>query len=280
MKLEGKTALITGGARGQGRSHALFLAREGADIVVCDLVEDLEQVPYALGTEADLAETVRLVEETGRRCVSLHADVRNSAQVQAAVDACLAEFGHLDIAIANAGIWSAHQLVEMSDESWQTVIDINLTGVFHTIRAAARPMIDQGTGGRIIATSSTAGRAGMMNFGNYVATKWGVLGLIKTAALELAEHSITANAVCPGAVSTDMMFENKALYSVFRPELENPTTADVEETIMSDIHKLPTPWIEAADVSKIVLFLASDDGRYISGTGIDVTAGLSATWGA
>lgn len=277
--LEGKTALITGAARGQGRTHAVALAKEGVNIVCTDLHEEISPVPYKMAVASDLDETVRLVEAEGVKAAKMTVDVRDPDAVDAAADLAIEQFGSLDIACPNAGIWAAEELAKMTDEQWQTVIDINLTGVFYTVRAAARKMIPQESG-RIICTSSTAGRSGMMNFGNYVATKWGVLGLVKTAALELAPHHITVNAICPASVKTDMMFENKALYHVFRPDLEDPTTEEIEETIMEALHKLPEPWIEPEEISDLVVFLASDKGKHITGTGIDITMGLSATWGA
>jgi SDR family mycofactocin-dependent oxidoreductase len=278
--LYGKTALITGAARGQGRTHAVALAKAGANIVCTDLHQpDMESVPYKLSIESDLGETVRQVEAEDARAVSMTVDVRDAGQVDAAAERAVSEFGSLDIVCANAGILSFAPLAEMTDEQWQTVIDINLTGVFNTVRAAARKMIPQESG-RIICTSSSSARAGTANFGNYVASKWGVLGMVKSAALELAPHHITVNAICPGVVKTKMMFENQAIYDLFRPELENPTTADVEATIVEAIHKLPEPWIEPEEISDLVVFLASDSGRHITGTGIDITSGLSATWSA
>jgi SDR family mycofactocin-dependent oxidoreductase len=278
-ELEGKVALITGAARGMGRTHAVALARQGASVVVSDLHEEISPVPYALADADDLAETVRLVEAEDSRALAITADVRKSDQVDAAAARAVEEFGSLDVVCANAGIWAASDLASMTDEQWQTVIDINLTGVFHTVRAAANQMVPQGSG-TIICTASTAARSGMANFGNYVAAKWGVLGLVKTAALELAPHSITVNAICPACVKTDMMYENQALYGVFCPDLEEPTTADVEGVILEALHKLPEPWIEPEEVSDIVVFLASERGKHITGTGIDITSGVSATWGA
>ena len=278
-ELAGKTALVTGAGRGQGRTHAVALAREGANVVVTDLHQDISPVPYTLASEDDLAETVSLVEAEDVRALSLTVDVRDSAQLEQAAERAVAEFGSLDIVCANAGIWAAADLASMTDEQWKTVIDINLTGVFFTVRAAAHQMVPQGSG-RIICTASTAARSGMANFGNYVAAKWGVLGLMKTAALKLAPHGITVNAICPACVKTDMMYENYALYGIFCPDLDEPTTADVEEVIVTGLHKLPDPWIEPEEVSDIVVFLASERGSHITGTGIDITAGLSATWGA
>lgn len=278
-ELEGKTALVTGAGRGQGRTHAVALAREGANVVVADLHEEISPVPYAMSSEGDLAETVRLVEAEGVKALPMTVDVRDSAQAEASAQRAAAEFGSLDVVCANAGIWAASDLASMSDEQWGTVIDINLTGVFHTVRAAARQMVPQGSG-RIICTASTAARSGMANFGNYVAAKWGVLGLMKTAALELAPHGITVNAICPACVKTDMMYENQALYGIFCPDLDQPTTADVEEVILTGLHKLQDPWIAPEEISDVVVYLASERGRHITGTGIDITAGLSATWGA
>src|SRR6476659_2457001 len=163
-RLEGKVAMVTGGARGQGRSHAVAFAREGADVVVCDIDQQVETVPYPLSGAADLEETARLVREQGRRCLAQAADVRDAAQVDGVVDAALAEFGRVDVLAANAGVWAASQLSEMSDELWRDVVEINLYGVFHAIRAVSRPMIEQGSG-RIIATASTAARSGLPNMG-------------------------------------------------------------------------------------------------------------------
>jgi SDR family mycofactocin-dependent oxidoreductase len=276
--LEGKVALITGAARGQGRSHAVALARQGADIVVCDIAAELASVPYPGATPEDMEETVRQVEAADRRCLSMVADVRDSAQMQAVVDRGLAELGRLDIAVANAGIWSAQYVVEMTDEVWREVVDTNLTGVFNTLRAAARPMIDRGEGGRLMATASVAARNGMPMFANYTSAKWGVIGLMKTLASELGPHNITANAICPAMVRSPMT-ENQALVDLMCAGIDSPTVADMEQIILT-MHKLPTPWIEVEDISRLVTFLASDDARYISGAAIDVSAGQSATWSA
>jgi SDR family mycofactocin-dependent oxidoreductase len=276
--LEGRVALVTGGARGQGRSHAVAFAREGAEVVVCDIDQPIATVPYPLSRADDLQETARLVREQGRGCLPVIADVRDPAQVDAVVENALAEFGRVDILAANAGVWADAPVVEMTDQLWRDVLEINLYGVFHAIRAVARPMIDQRFG-RIIATASTAARAGMPNMGSYVASKWGVLGLVKTAALELGEYNITVNAVCPGAVESGMT-TNDALYRLFLPDAETPLRAEAEEIIRTSMHKLPVGWMDPIEITNVVLFLASDAGRYISGTGIDVTAGQSGTWSA
>lgn len=272
-KLDGKVALITGGARGQGRSHALTLAREGADIVVCDIAAQMATVPYPMATAAQLEETVRLVEELDRRCLAVRADVRDSGQVAAAVERAISEFGKIDILLANAGILSFSPIAEMSDQVWNEMIAVNLTGVFNSIRAVLPHMIRQKSG-RIVATSSVAGRMGMANIGHYAAAKWGVLGLVKSLALEVAEHGITVNAVCPTTVSTDMI-HNEGTYRLFRPDLPNPTREDAIPAFQS-LNALPIPWVEAQDISNAILFLVSDDARYITGEAIHVAAGCTA----
>jgi (+)-trans-carveol dehydrogenase len=279
-RLQGKVAVVTGAARSQGRSHAINLAREGASVVVGDIGSQIESAPYALSSAADLQETVRLVEHEDQRCIGMTADVRDSSAVDALFERAVSEFGRVDIAVSNAAIFAADLLVDMSDEQWNDVMNVNATGSFHTVRAAGRHMIEQGEGGRIICISSTAGRQGMMHFGNYAASKWAVLGLMKSASMELAPHNITVNAICPGATKTNLIFENPRVYELFCPDKENPTTADVEEVILRDLHKLPVPWIEPQDISNSVIFLASDDARYVTGMALDVNCGLSSTWSA
>jgi SDR family mycofactocin-dependent oxidoreductase len=272
-QLEGRVALITGGARGQGRAHAVTLAGEGADIAVCDVVAPLPTVPYELASEADMDETARRVEALGRRCVTARADVRDSTQVGAAVDAALAAFGRVDILVANAGICTFAPLAEMSDDMWEETIDTNLTGVFKSMRAVIPAMRAQG-GGRIVATSSMGGRMGMANLGHYVASKWGVIGLVKSLALELAEHGITVNAVCPSTVDTPMA-HNPALYGLFCPDMVAPTRADVEP-VYTRMNPMRVPWLDPQDVADAVAFLVSDRARHVSGTAMEVSAGGSA----
>lgn len=276
--LDGRVAFVTGAGRGQGRAHALAFAREGASVIVCDLDQPLPEAPYAMSTKRDLDETVELIEKAGSRGLGVVADVRDLEQVNEAVRAGLDAFGHVDILAANAGINAPSALADMSVETWQTVIDINLTGVFNAMRSVIPHMIEQ-RWGRIIATASTAGRQGQQNIGNYSAAKWGVIGLIKTAAIELGKYNITANAVCPALVQTAMT-NSPYLYKLFRPELENPGLADIEDIIMSDFHELPIPWIQPEEVSEILVFLASERGRHMSGSAIDITAGMSARWSA
>ena len=273
-KLDGRVALITGGARGQGRSHALTLAREGADIVICDIAAQIDTVPYPMGTKEQLDETVSLVEDLDRRCVAVQADVRDGAQMKAVVDRALSEFGKIDILLANAGIFSFGTIAEMSDQMWADMIDTNLTGVFNSIRAVLPHMIERRSG-RIVATASMAGRVGMPNIAHYVAAKWGVIGLVKSVAMEVAQYGITVNAVCPTGVDTDMI-QNEHAYRLFLPDMENPTREDAAKAFAA-LNALPIHWVEPQDISNAILFLVSDDARYITGNAMPVAAGQNAS---
>jgi SDR family mycofactocin-dependent oxidoreductase len=272
-RFDGKVVLITGGARGQGRSHALKFASEGADVAFCDIAAQIDTVPYPMGRQADLAETVKLVEELDRRCVGDVADVRDLAQVQAFVDRAKTELGRVDFLLANAGIFSFGTVAELDSTTWQDMIDTNLTGVFHAMRAVLPTMIEQGSG-RIVATSSMAGKLGFANVGHYVAAKWGVIGLAKSAAIEVAAHGVTVNVICPTNVATDMI-QNSAAYRLFRPDLENPTQEDAIPGFQS-LNPIPVPWVEPVDISNAMAFLCSDDARYITGETLAVAAGFNA----
>ncbi|MDF1603735.1 mycofactocin-coupled SDR family oxidoreductase [Nocardioides sp. YIM 152315] len=271
-RVEGKVAFITGAARGQGRSHAVRLAQEGADIIAVDAMKDMDTVPYPMATEDDMAETVRLVEALGRRIVTAHADVRDYDSLKEAVDTGVAELGHLDIVSANAGILSFGSVEELDEATWGQMIDINLSGVWRTAKAAAPVMVAQGTGGSIVLTSSVAGLRSYGGVGHYVSAKHGVVGLMKTLAQELAEHRIRVNSVNPTQVDTEMV-QHQAMYDLFSPDLEHPTKDDFAaasgETIL-----LPIPWVESIDVSNAVLFLASDESRFITGVALPVDGGV------
>jgi SDR family mycofactocin-dependent oxidoreductase len=271
-RVAGKVAFITGAARGQGRSHAIRLAQEGADIIAVDLLADVPGIPYAGATEADLAETVKQVESLDRRIVATKADVRDFAALKAAVDDGVAQLGGLDIVSANAGIGtSPHKSWEIDDDTWQTMIDINLTGVWHAAKAAIPHLIEGGNGGSIILTSSAAGLQAYENIAHYVSAKHGVVGLMRTLALELAPYSIRVNSIHPTQVDTPMI-QNEATYKLFRPDLEHPTREDFAPASQS-VNALPIPWVEPVDISNAVLFLASDEGRYITGVTLPVDAG-------
>lgn len=272
-KFDGKVALITGAARGQGRSHALTFAREGADIAMCDITSQMKSVPYPMSTPDDLAETARLVEDMGRRCVVTTVDVRDAEQVDGFVQRTRAELGRIDFCLANAGIFTFSTIAEMDEQTWVEMIDTNLTGTFHTLRAVVPTMTEQGYG-RIVATASMAGKLGFPNVGHYCATKWGVIGLVKALAQEVAGLGITVNAVCPTAVDTTMI-QNEAAYRLFMPEAEHPTREEVTPRFQA-INAIPVPWVESADVSAAMVFLCSDEARYVTGETISVAAGANA----
>jgi len=275
--LDGKVAVITGAGRGQGRSHAVALARQGASIAVCDIDTQYSWVPYDMTEKRDLEETASLVRSLGGKCLAVTADVRDPRQVESFIQSTMEEFGHIDILSASAGVWAPAQIADMSDEIWRDTIDTNLGGVFHAIRAVAPHMVRQ-RGGRIVATSSMCGRRGTPNLAAYTASKWGVIGLVKTAAVELGAHNITVNAICPSYVDTPMI--NFDSYNrMFRPDLEYPTRETSEEIVRTQ-HALPIGSLPAEDVSAALLYLVSDGARYVSGTALDITAGMSAQWNA
>ena len=271
-RLDGKVAFITGAARGQGRSHALRLAQEGADIIAIDIVDQMSTVPYGMATPDDLAETVRQIEALDRRIIATKADVRDYAQVKNAVDEGVAQLGKLDIVSANAGIFSFGTMEELTDEEWDELQDVNLKGVWHTAKATI-PHLRANKGGSMILTSSSAGVKAVPNIGHYVAAKHGVIGLMKTLALELAPDMIRVNTVNPTSVNTDMI-QNSATYELFAPDLpEAERTKEVIGERFKAMNALPIPWVEPVDISNAVLFLASDAARYITGVVFPVDAG-------
>jgi SDR family mycofactocin-dependent oxidoreductase len=271
-RVEGKVAFITGAARGQGRSHAVRLAQEGADIIAVDICADVRGLPYAGATQADLAETVREVEALDRRIHAVTADVRDYGAVANAVADGVAQFGRLDIVAANAGIGSSpHEAAELEEQTWQDMIDVNLTGVWHAAKAAIPHLKAGGQGGSIVLTSSAAGLKGYANIAHYVSAKHAVVGLMKTLAVELAPHFIRVNSIHPTQVDTPMI-QNEATWRLFRPDLDHPTRADFEPASQA-MNLLPIPWVEPADISNAVLFLASDEARYITGVPLPVDAG-------
>ncbi|MCO1656965.1 mycofactocin-coupled SDR family oxidoreductase [Pseudonocardia humida] len=272
-KFDGKVVLITGGARGQGRSHALRFAQEGADVAFCDIASQLDTVPYPMAQPSDLDDTVKMVEDLDRRCVAARADVRDLGEVQAFVEQASTELGRVDFLLANAGILSMSSIAEMDSATWQEMIDTNLTGVFHAMRAVLPIMIEQNHG-RIVATSSTAGKMGFPNIGHYAAAKWGVIGLVKSLAREVAANGITVNAVCPTTVDTPMV-QNEPTYRLFLPDSAEPSREEAMPVFQA-MNAIPVPWVEAVDISNAMAFLCSDEARYITGETIAVAAGMTA----
>lgn len=276
-RVAGKVAFISGAARGQGRSHCLRLAEEGAAIIAVDACEDFETVPYPMASEDDLAETVRLVEKSGGRILARKADVRDRAALAACVEEGVAEFGPVDVVSANAAILNPARYDQISDQAWHEVLDVNVVGAYNTCAVALPSMLAAGKGGSIVLTSSCSGARGTLNLGHYAAAKHGVIGLMRSLAKELAEHSIRVNAVLPTIVNTDMGL-NDAVLALFRPDLEAPTLEDAIPGFYKQ-NLLPITWIEAIDVSNALLFLASDEARYITSVVLPVDAGALETSG-
>lgn len=271
-RVGGKVAFITGAARGQGRSHAIRLAEEGADVIALDLCGDVEEVPYAGATRGDLDDTVAAVRALGRRAVPVMADTRDVQAVSRAVADGLAELGRLDVVCANAGIITAPSaLHEMSDAAWDVMMDVNVKGVWNTCRAAIPHMLGLGHGGSIVLTSSVAGLRAYPLIGNYVTAKHAIVGLMRTLAVELAPHGIRVNSVHPTQVPTPMIM-NDVVSRMFVPESEHPTPAEFEAA-STETNLLPVPWVEPVDVSNAVLFLASDEARYLTGVTLPIDAG-------
>ncbi|UNB54523.1 mycofactocin-coupled SDR family oxidoreductase [Mycolicibacterium sp. YH-1] len=273
-RVQGKVAFITGAARGQGRAHAIRLAEEGADIIALDLCGPVEGVPYRASTPEDLEETVGLVERLDRRIVALQADVRDSDQLQDAVRAGVSEFGRLDIVIANAGILTVAPAHEWTENQWQTMLDINLSGVWRTAKAVIPTLIEQGQGGSIIATSSVLGLKGAAGAVGYVAAKFGVTGIVKSLAHELAPHRIRVNSLHPTNVRTELM-DNTMVRKVFRPDLADPTYDDAIDSY-AVLNLWDVPWVESVDVANAALWLASDEARFVTGSAIPVDLGATA----
>ena len=274
-RVEGKVAFITGAARSQGRSHALRLAEEGADIIAVDLAGPVDSIAmYPPASEQDLDETVRLVEALDRRIVATKVDVRDSGALKAAVDDGVAQLGRLDIVLGNAGVFEIQPALEVTDDAWREMIDINLTGVWNTCKAALPHLIEGGRGGAIVLTSSTAGLKGTPNTIHYTAAKHGVVGIMRTLAMEFASHSIRVNTVHPCAVDT-VMIQNKKTWGLFTPDEPDPSQ-DKAETVFASLNALPVPWVESRDISNAILFLVSDEARYITGVTLPVDAGYTA----
>jgi len=272
-RVEGKVAFITGAARGQGRSHAVRLAQEGADIIavdICTPISSSSEIPPS--TPDDLAETADLIKGLNRRIVTAEVDVRDYDALKAAVDNGVEQLGRLDIICANAGIGNGGQTLDKtSEDDWRDMIDVNLSGVWKTVKAAVPHLISQGQGGSIILISSVGGLKAYPHTGHYIAAKHGVVGLMRTFAVELGQHFIRVNSVHPTNVNTPM-FMNEGTMKLFRPDLKNPGPDDLKVAAQF-MHVLPIGWVEAVDISNAVLFLASDESRYITGLPVTVDAG-------
>ncbi len=271
-RVEGKVAFITGAARGQGRSHAVRLAQEGANIIAIDICKQIDSVRIPLSTPEDLAETADLVKGYNRRIYTAEVDVRDYDAMKAAVDAGVEQLGRLDIIIANAGIGNGGATLDKTGErDWTDMIDVNLSGVWKTVKAGVPHILAGGRGGSIILTSSVGGLKAYPHTGHYIAAKHGVVGLMRTFAVELGQHNIRVNSVHPTNVNTPL-FMNEGTMKLFRPDLQNPGPDDMA-VVAQMMHVLPIGWVEAEDISNAVLFLASDEARYITGVTLPIDAG-------
>jgi SDR family mycofactocin-dependent oxidoreductase len=271
-RLEGKVALITGAARGMGRSHAIRLAEEGAAIVALDICHDIDNASTGLASQADLAETALLVEKAGGSVVALEADVRDLEALQRAASTAVDHFGSLDIVCANAAIASFGPSWELSEDAWRDVMDVNLTGSWHTAKACLPVMIEGGRGGSIVFVNSVNGLKSGAGISHYAASKHGVVGLMKSLASEVGRHGIRVNSVHPTMVGTAMTM-NEAAFRRYLPEVDQPTVADMER-LMEGRHALDVAMIEPVDVSNAVLWLASDEARYVTGITLPIDAGM------
>lgn len=266
---DGKVAFVTGAGHGQGRSHAQHYAKHGADVVVTDINQNMDTVPYDLGTSDELEETASLVEDEGQEALAIEMDVRDESDVEAAVDRAVDHFGHIDILANNAGIASMADAVEMEEAMWDEMIDTNLKGVWLCSKHVGQHFVERNDGGKIVSTSSIYGKVAGPGSGHYIAAKHGVLGLTKTLALELAEYDVNVNAVCPTGVETPMI--SGVLESYGEEALEEAT-------------EMTGPWnifdeggmIESKDISEAYMWLSSDAARYVTGIGLPVDAGMLA----
>lgn len=268
--LDGKVVMVTGGSRGQGRAHAVVSAREGADVVIVDVTTNLSSVTYPMAREEDMASTVAAVEELGRRVVAVDADVRDQGQLDAAVHRGIAELGRIDVLIANAGIWTQAPFWELTEEQWEQMIAVNLSGVWRSAKAVAPHMIERKSGS-IVMISSVNGLEPGPNFAHYTAAKHGVVGLMKTVALELAPYGIRCNSVHPGAVRTGMT-ENQMAFDMYA----GGPGGTVEHLIEAGKHYgslKGTTFMAPETIANAALFLNSDLASSVTGVALPVEAG-------
>src|SRR3954464_2808667 len=272
-RVEGKVAFITGAARGQGRSHAVRLAQESADIIAIDICKPISRSSETRHiTPDDLVETADLAKAHNRRIITAEVDMRDYDALKAVVDSGVEQLGRLDIIVANAGIGNGGAtLHKTSEHDWTDMIDINLSGVWHTVKAGVPHLLSGGRGGSIVLTSSVGGLKAYPHTGHYIAAKHGVVGLMRTFAVELGAQNIRVNSVHPTNVNTPM-FMNEGTMKLFRPDLENPGPDDLAVAAQF-MHTLPIGWVEPEDIANAVLFLASDEARYITGVTLPIDGG-------
>jgi SDR family mycofactocin-dependent oxidoreductase len=270
-RLEGKVAAVTGAGRGMGRAHAVALARDGADVLICDVDRQIASVEYPLATAADLEETADLVRAEGRRALARVVDVRHEDELNAWIGDGLRSFGRVDIMVANAGITGYAPAHELTQAAWDETIDVNLKGAWLSAKAVIPHLIERGDGGSLIFISSGLGLKGLPEAGHYAAAKHGVVGLMRSLALELAPHWIRCNTVHPAGTNTPMA-HNQMHYARFAGGRKDAKLADVIE-VYESIAALPIPWTEPEDIANAVVWLCSDDARYVTGVCLPVDGG-------
>jgi (+)-trans-carveol dehydrogenase len=274
-RVSGKVAFVTGAARGLGRAFAVRLAEEGADVIVLDIPGEIKGVRYGLSSKDDLEQTADLVRQAGQRAFIGRADIRERESLVAVVAAGVAELGRLDIVCANAGIFTGGALADVTEADWNTTLGVNVTGTFNTIQAAVPHLIDGGRGGSIIITSSASADRALPNVSAYAVTKAAVSGLMRDLAVELAPHSIRVNAVAPSIANTKMALSSESV-GAFLPHLSDPTPEQVKAGFSQLTTRPNTPWVEPVDVANAVLFLASDEAKFVSGLQLKIDNAFSA----
>ena len=270
--MEGKVVLITGAARGQGRSHAIRLAEAGADIIATDICAPIPLVRYPMADSEDLAETVREVEKRGRRCLAYEADSRDAARMRDVLADAVRTLCRLDTVVVNHGINVPHQPTDDGvDDVWDVVIDVQLTSVWRTISASLDHLTENG--GSIVVTSSAAGLIGISGNMAYAAAKHGLIGLVKALAQDLGRYNIRVNAVCPGTVNTMLTFNEHNL-GMFMPGRDDAGYSDMDWALEA-LNILPVRWVDAEAISEAVLYLSADSGKFVTGIALPVDAGMS-----
>lgn len=270
---DGQVVLVTGAARGMGRAHALAFARAGAKLAICDIGRTGSSDAYTMAGPDDLDETAAQIESLGAACQVSLVDVRDGAEMNQFVESVVRRFGHIDVLCANAGKTAFGPCTELSDAVWEDVLAVNLTGTFKTVRAVLPHMLNQAYG-RIVVIGSSGARMGLAGESAYVAAKWGLIGFIKSVALEVATRGVTLNAVCPTIVSTSLI-HNPAHYRLFRPDLDDPQLEDVIGEMRRQ-HPQGIAWVEPEEISAAVMYLASREAAHVTGETLSVTGGLSA----
>ena len=263
---DGMVAFVTGAARGQGESHAVKYAQNGADVVVTDICGNIDTNPYDLGSADDLEETAHRIEAEGREALAIRMDVRDEEQVEAAVDEAIDHFGHIDVLANNAGIWNVADLTDMDEKRWTELIDADLKGAWLCAKHVGNHFVDRGDGGKIVSTASTAGLVGAKGSGHYAAAKHGIVGLTKTLALELAEYDVNVNAVAPTGVATPLI--DGILETVGKSAMTSISDASGSMNVIDE------QLIDPVDVSEAYMWLSSDAARYVTGITLPVDAGM------